>query len=282
MEFRVLGPIELWSADRQQDLGPARERCVLAVLLLTPRTIVPAETLIDRLWDTRPPAKARESLSAYIARLRGSLRHAVGDGVQLAGRAHGYLLDVDPDAVDLHQFRRLRRQADALTASGEHDQVAALLREADGLWRGPALARIDGDWVARMRDSLEEERRAAVLERVECELALGRHADLVGELHHLLAQYPLDETFIAHQMTALYGSGRPGEALSLYRDIRGRLIDELGTEPGPLLSELHQRVLRHDPGLAVRPASLRQSRTQPDTLPPETAEFVGRSEELDL
>ena len=257
MEFRVLGPIELWSAGRQRDLGPARERCVLAILLLTPRTIVPAETLIDRLWDTRPPAKARESLSAYLARLRASLRQAVGDNVQLAGRARGYVLDVDPEAVDLHQFRRLRRLADTLAAGGDHDQAATLLREADGLWRGPALAGIDGDWVARMRDSLEEERRAAILERVECELALGRHADLVGELHHLLAQYPLDETFIAHQMTALYRSGRPGDALSLYRETRSRLVDEQGSEPGPMLSELHQRILQRDPGLAAPPAGCR-------------------------
>ena len=220
MEFRVLGPIELWSDGRQQDLGPARERCVLAILLLTPRTIVPAETLIDRLWDTRPPAKARESLSAYLARLRASLRQAVGDGVQLAGRARGYLLDVDPEAVDLHQFRRMRRQADVLAAGGDHDRAATLLREADGLWRGPALAGIDGDWVARMRDSLEEERRAAILERVECELALGRHADLVGELHHLLAQYPLDETFIAYQMTALYRGGPGSVPCSSTRRVR--------------------------------------------------------------
>src|SRR5262249_25925598 len=130
MEFRVLGPIELWSADRQHDLGPARERCVLAILLLTPGTTVPADTLINRLWDARPPAKARESLSAYIARLRGSLRQAVGDRVRLAGRAKGYLLDVGPEAVDLHQFRRLRRQADAMAADGGHDQAAALLRAA--------------------------------------------------------------------------------------------------------------------------------------------------------
>src|ERR1700751_689516 len=132
MEFRALGPIELWSAGQRQDLGSARTRCLLAVLLLTPRTIVPAETLIDRLWDTRPPAKARESLSVYIARLRGSLRQAVGDGVQLVARARGYELDVDPEAVDLHQFRRLRRQADALAASGDYEYAAALLREADG------------------------------------------------------------------------------------------------------------------------------------------------------
>src|SRR5215831_16360172 len=283
MEFRVLGPIELWSADRQHDLGPARERCVLAILLLTPGTIVPADTIIDRLWDTRPPAKARESLSAYVARLRGSLRQAVGDSVLLAGRARGYLLDINPEAVDLHQFRQLRRRADALAAGGDRDQAAALLREADRLWRGQALAGIDGGWVTRMRDSLEDERRAAILERVECELALGRHADLVGELHHLLAAYPLDETFIAYQMTALYRSGRPGDALSLYRETRSRLVDEQGTEPGPALAELHQRILRRDPGLAAPSAERLPARLpRPDTLPPETTEFVGRSEELGL
>src|SRR6266700_206352 len=174
MEFRALGPIELWSAGQQCDLGSARARSVLAILLLTPRTIVPAETLIDRLWDAEPPPKARESLSVYVTRLRASLRQAVGDSVRLAGRLSGYVLDVDPDVVDLHRFRRLRRQADALVTRG--------------------------DWMARMRDSLEEERRAAILQRVGCELELGRHADLVGELGGLLAQYPLDETLVAHQM----------------------------------------------------------------------------------
>jgi tetratricopeptide (TPR) repeat protein len=283
MEFRALGPVELWSAGQQCDLGPARARSLLAMLVLAPRTIVPVETLIDRLWDTRPPPKARESLSAYIARLRAALRQALGDSAPLVGRARGYVLDVDPEVVDVHQFRRLRRQADALAASGDYDHAAVLLREADGLWRGQALAGIRGDWAARMRDGLEEERRAAILERVECELELGRHADLVGELRQLAGQYPLDETFIAHQMTALYWSGRPGEALSLYRETRGRLIAEQGTEPGPVLSELHQRILGRDPQLAVRPAGQRPGRgTRPDTLPPETTEFVGRGEELGL
>ena len=281
MEFRALGPIELWSAGQRQDLGPARARCILAILLLTPRTIVPVETLIDRLWDARPPPKARESLSVYIARLRASLRQAVGDNVRLVGRAGGYVLEVDPGAVDVHQFRRLRRRADALAASGDYDHAAALLREADGLWHGEALAGIRGDWVARMRDGLEEERRAAILERVGCELAQGRHADLVGELRGLLAQYPLDETLVAHQMTALYRSGRPADALSLYRETRRRLVDEQGTEPGPVLSELHQRILGRDPGLAVSPSGQRPvPAAPPDTLPPEAAEFVGRREEL--
>jgi DNA-binding SARP family transcriptional activator/tetratricopeptide (TPR) repeat protein len=283
MEFRVLGPIELWSAGQQCDLGPTRVRCVLAILALTPRTLVPTGVLIDRVWDTEPPPKARESLSVYITRLRAALRQAIGESVRLTGRDSGYELHVDPDTIDLHQFRRLRRQADALAAGGACDEAASLLREADSLWHGQAFAGIRGDWVARMRDSLAEERRAAILKRIECELELGRHGDLVGELRHLLAQYPLDEAFIACQMTALYGSGRPGEALSLYRDIRTSLIEEQGTEPGPLLSELHQRILRHDPALAVRPPGRPADRmAQPDTLPPETAEFVGRSEELGL
>ncbi len=265
-------------------LGRPGARSILAILLLTPRTVVPAEILIDRLWDTRPPPKARESLSVYIARLRASLRQALGDSAQLAGRARGYVLDVDPETVDLHQFRGLRRQADALTASGDYDHAALLLRKADGLWHGEALAGARGDWITRMRYSLQEERRAAILERVECELELGRHADLLGELHHLLAQYPLDETLTAHQMRALYWSGRPGDALSLYRETRRRLIDEQGTEPGPVLSALHQRILGHDPQLAARPADQRPSRLPrlPETLPSETAEFVGRSDELAL
>ncbi len=285
MEFRVLGPIELWSAGQQYDLGPTRARCVLAILMLTPRTIVPTEGLIDRIWDTEPPPKARESLAVYITRLRASLRQAVGESVRLVGRSRGYELDVDPDVVDLHQFRRLRRQADALAGNGDADQAALLLREADRLWRGQAFAGIRGDWMARMRASLEEERRAAILKRVECELDLGRHADLVGELGNLLGQYPLDEAFIAHQMTALYGSGRAGEALSLYRDTRSQIIEELGTEPGPVLAELHQRILSQDPGLATGltgPGRQLSRTAQPDTLPPETVEFVGRAEELGL
>ncbi len=280
MKFRVLGPTELWSEGQPCELGSARVRSALAILLLTPRTIVPADALIDRLWDSRPPPKARESLSVYIARLRAALRHAVGDNVRLAGRANGYVLDVDPEAVDLHQFRRLRRQADALIASGDCQHAALLLREADGLWHGQALAGVRGDWVARMRDGLEEERRAAVRQRVECELDLGRHADLVGELRGLLAQYPLDEAFIGHQMTALYRSGRPGDALGLYRETRRRLIEEQGTEPGPALSELHQRILHGDLLLAASPGSRRAAGPPADLLPPETAQFTGRGEEL--
>jgi DNA-binding SARP family transcriptional activator/tetratricopeptide (TPR) repeat protein len=284
MEFRVLGPVELWSAGQRRDLGPARERCILAMLLQTPRTLVPAETLIDRLWGSQPPPKARDNLSVYIAKLRAALRQAVGESVQLVGRAaQGYVLEADPETVDVHQFRRLRRQADDLAARGAHDQAAALLRQADRLWRGQALAGLRGEWVTRMREVLDEERRTAVVERVGCELELGRHAGLVGELRQLLAQYPLDETLVAHQMTALNRSGRPADALRLYRETRSRLVDELGTEPGPRLSELHLRILGADLELAGRPSAMRPGRPPPpETLPPEPAPFVGRHEELRL
>src|SRR5258705_9402868 len=123
MEFRILGPAELWSAGQQHPVGAARVQGVLAILLLTPRTIVPVDLLIERLWDDRPPPKAKESLTVYIARLRASLRRAVGDSVRLAGRANGYILNVDPESVDLHQFRRLRRQADSLIASRNHEHA---------------------------------------------------------------------------------------------------------------------------------------------------------------
>jgi tetratricopeptide (TPR) repeat protein/DNA-binding SARP family transcriptional activator len=253
------------------------------MLLLAPHAVVPVETLIDRLWDTQPPPKARESLTVYVARLRASLRQAVGDKVRLVGRTHsGYVLEVDPEAVDVHRFRRLRRQGAALAASGDHDHAAGLLREADGLWQGQALAGIGGEWVVRMRDALEEERRAAILERIGCELELGRHAGLVGELRHLLDRYPLDETLVAHQMTALYRSGRQADALGLYRQTRGELIAEQGTEPGALLSQLHQRMLSGDPTLASRPTGRSAAPAPaPDTLPEET-DFVGRDAELSL
>jgi DNA-binding SARP family transcriptional activator/tetratricopeptide (TPR) repeat protein len=284
MEFRTLGPIELWSAGQREDLGSARARALLAMLLLTPRAMVPVETLIDRLWDAQPPPKARESLSIYVARLRASLRQAVGDNVRLVGRSHGgYLLEVDPESIDLHRFRRLGRQAAALAASGDFGHGAELLREADKLWRGQPLAGVRGDWVARMREALDEERRAAIIERIGYELELGRHADLVGELRHLLARYPLDETLAAHQMTALYRSGRQADALSLYRETRSRLIEEQGAEPAAMLSELHQRILAGDPRLASRAAGTEAAQTTAaDTLPAAATDFVGREDELTL
>jgi DNA-binding SARP family transcriptional activator/tetratricopeptide (TPR) repeat protein len=281
MEFRVLGPVELWSEGQRYNPGSTKARCVLAILLLNLSTVVPVDVLISRLWDTNPPPKARESLSAYVTRLRRVLGQVAGDRVQLASRAHGYVLEGDPEDVDLHRFRRLRRQASALADSGDRDHAALLLREADALWHGQALEGIYGDSLERVRHGLEEERRAATLERIELELALGHHASLVVELQQLSDSFPLDEAFIAHHVNALYLSGRVSDALGVYWETRMRLISELGTEPGPALAELHQRILRRDSGpgaeLSFRgPGQI----PAPDRLPPGAADFIGRVEEM--
>jgi DNA-binding SARP family transcriptional activator len=229
---------------------------ILAVLLLTPGKIVSADDLIDRLWETDPPAGARGYLSVYVSRLRASLRRAGGDTAALSGRASGYSLVVDPGDVDLHQFRRLRLQAATAAKAGESSEAVRLLRDADLLWHGPALAGSSGHWFAAMRSSLQEERRAAVIKRVELGLDLGRHVSLVGEIAGLLAQYPMDETLIGCQMTALYRCGRTSEALSMYRETYNGLVEDQGTEPGSALMDLHQRILCQDPGLSALPTQV--------------------------
>jgi DNA-binding SARP family transcriptional activator len=281
MEFRVLGPVELRLRGQQCSIGAARTRCLLAILLLTPGTVVPTETLIDRVWDANPPPKARENIYAYISHLRKSLHAALGDRKLLDGRGRGYALDVDRETVDLHQFRDLQRQASAATRRGDRERAVLLLREAEALWRGEAMAGLGGDWVARMRDSLREERRAVTLERVQLELGLGRHAELLGELRQLRGLYPLDEAFAAQEILALALCGRRGDALAVYREIRRQLVEELGTEPGLALSQLHQRILAGDVGLDAKPAERRPQDT-PDTLLPDSGCFVGRGRELGL
>jgi DNA-binding SARP family transcriptional activator len=172
---RVLGPVELTSAGQTRALESGKVSGILAILLLTPGKIVPADDLIDRLWE----------------------------GVTLTGRARGYVLDVDPDDVDVHQFRRLRRQSTTSANASRSAEAVRLLRDADRLWHGQAMAGINGEWFAAVRGGLQEERRAAVIERVELELDLGEHVSLVGEIASLLAQYPMDETLIGYRMTTL-------------------------------------------------------------------------------
>lgn len=283
MKFFVLGPVELKTAGRQFDLGSVKAHCVLGILLLTLGTVMPADSLIERVWDGSPPAKAREDLSIYVTRLRKVLRQAGAGDVQLVPRAHGYVLDADPADVDLYCFRSLRDQSAVAAGRGDPERAVSLLREADALWRGQALAGLPGESVARLRQSLEEERWAALLERVEIELGLGRHAGLIGELQQLADRYPMDEAVSACHMLALYRSGRQSDALRIYRDTRSRLISEIGAEPGPVLSELHQQILRRDPTLlAKKVAQPLAGQPAPDTLPPGAVEFVGRARELAL
>jgi DNA-binding SARP family transcriptional activator/tetratricopeptide (TPR) repeat protein len=282
VEFFLLCPIEARSEGRQLDLGSPKARCVLALLLLNLGSVMPADVLIDRIWDGRAPSKARGSLSAYVTRLRTVLRQTHEENVRFVGQAGGYLLEADRTRVDLYQFRDLRRRAAGLAGAGDTEGAAVLLREADLLWRGQPLGGLPGEAIGRLRHSLEEERRASVLERVRCDLELGRHAELLSELEQLCITYPMDESFAAGQMTALYRCGRQGDALSVYREIRDRLATEQGAEPGPALSQLHEQILCHVPALAG-PGDQRPAASIPaiDTLPPETRDFTGRRAEMD-
>lgn len=280
MEFRLLGPGEVRSGDQLRPISAPRLWCILVSLLMTPGVPVPHETLVDRLWGTQPPAKALEDLRAYVSRLGRLLRDVADDDTRLVAQSHGYALAVDPQAVDLHRFRLLSRQADVMAQSGDNEESIALLRSGNALWRGQALSGIPGDYLARIRASLEEERRAAIVKRIDLELRQGHHAGLIGELGQLTDQHPLDEALLGQRMTALYRAGRQADALTVYREARDRFVD-YGFEPGPALSRLHQAILRHDQELSITPVFRRPGRApQPDTLPPDTGGFVGRTAEL--
>jgi DNA-binding SARP family transcriptional activator len=188
VEFRILGPVEVWDDGQRLCLGSPKEACVLAVLLLTPGRPVSAETLVDYVWGDDPPRKVRGSLWSYIARLRRLL--AVNGEVRLTFRSGSYELSADPDSVDLHRFRRLRAQAGAIADSGETEQAAQLLREADQFWRGDPLTGLQGDWARQTRSLLEQEHLAAILERANAELALGNDADVARELAALVPKHP--------------------------------------------------------------------------------------------
>jgi DNA-binding SARP family transcriptional activator len=235
MDFRLLGPVELWYRGRPVDIGHAKQRTVLAVLLVEAGRPVSADKLIDRVWDHTPPGSALGVLYGYVTRLRRSLSEA---GTALPRTAGGYLVDVDPDRVDLHRFRALLRAA----GTGP-EPVPALLDQALGLWGGTPLADLSGQWVASTRRLLEEQRLSAIVARNEACLRDGRLADLVPALYEQVTAYPTDERLVGQLMLALSRTGRAPAALDEYRSACRRLRDELGCEPGRALREIHHAVL---------------------------------------
>jgi DNA-binding SARP family transcriptional activator len=232
---------------RRVAVAGVKERALLAILLLNANRPVSADGLIDELWEDDPPATARKSLQVRIA----GLRKALGDD-SIVTFGGGYAVRVDPGALDLELFeRRLAKAADAVPA-----EAAELLRSALALWRGPALVEFAGTgFAAGAGRRLEELRLLAVEGRIDAELALGRHAELVGELEQLVSEHPLRERLRAQLMLALYRSGRQADALAAYQAARHALVDALGLEPGRALLELERSILRHDPVLdLVRPS----------------------------
>ncbi len=280
IDFKILGPPEILAGGRREAIMSPQLWCVLVSLLMSPNMPVPIEVLIDRLWDEDPPPKARATIRSYIWRIERALSQLADDTVHIRRQAPGYALEVNPHAVDLHRFRSLRRQSDSLAESGETRHAVALLRKAETFCRGPALGGLPSAWIGRMRDSLEEELRSATARRIDLELALGRHSQLLAELGELSSQYPLDEVLAGHRMVALFGSGRQADALRVYRQTCAGLITE-GINPSPGLAWLHERILRHDSELAITPVYRRaNSEPQPNTLPADIEDFVGRAEEI--
>ena len=270
MEFRLLGPLEVRENGHLLPLGGAKQRALLAVLLLHAGEVVSSDHLIEALWDEKPPETALKSLHVYVSQLR----KAFAPSEPILTRAPGYVLRLQAGQLDLHRFEHLvgesRQARDPGLAAGK-------LREALALWRGPALAEFAYASFAQTEIArLEELRLAAVEERIEADLALGRHADVVPELEALVGREPLRERLRGQLMLALYRSGRQADALEAYQQARAALVGELGIEPGRQLRELHQAILRQDAALDPEPAAETREEPQPEIGEPPTPEPVAR------
>ena len=247
MEFRILGPLDVVEQGRVLPLGGPRQRALLALLLTRANEVVSADRLVDELWGAEPPRTPANALQYHVSQLRKALApHEV-----VVTQEPGYVIRVGPDELDLLRFERLVEEAQRAPP----ELAARLLHEALDLWRGPPLADLADESFAQTEIlRLEELRLAALERRVDADLALGRFAELVGEVQSLVREHPLRERLRAALMQALYGSGRQVEALEVYRETRRLLVDELGIEPSPALHELEQAILRHDPALASQAA----------------------------
>jgi YVTN family beta-propeller protein len=258
LDYRILGPLEVSADGRTVEIGGAKPRALLVILLLRANESVPRDVLVGELWGEQPPASAQHSLEVYVSRLRKSLDGANGldgaaNGSVLVTRPGAYRLQVEEGQLDTRRFEGLLEQGRAALAANEPDQAAARLRAALELWRGPALADLANGRGPRVEAArLEELRLVAIEDRVDADLALGRHAEVVCELEALVAVHPLRERLHGQLMIALYRSGRQAEALEAYQAVRRTLIEELGLEPGPELRELEGRILQQDPTLTLR------------------------------
>jgi DNA-binding SARP family transcriptional activator/tetratricopeptide (TPR) repeat protein len=286
VEFRLLGPVEVWDAGRPVPAGAPRQRTVLAALLVDAGRVVPATTLIDRVWDERPPSDARATLNAYLSRIRALLDMDLrGEGRgrrRLVHRSGGYVLDVDPDQVDVLRLRGLANEA--ARAHESPDRRVGLLREAIALWRGQPLAGLSGAWVARTRRVWQQQRLDLVAAWADAELRTGNPGTVIGALIDLTGEYPLVEPLAAVLMRALHAAGRTADALDVYTTTRQRLADELGADPGAELREVHRQVLRGLPEAAApgsAPAVEGPAAAVPRQLPAAVPGFIGRAAELE-
>ncbi|HVS43367.1 MAG TPA: BTAD domain-containing putative transcriptional regulator [Candidatus Dormibacteraeota bacterium] len=255
MQYRLLGPLEAVDGDRPLNLGGRKQRALLALLLLDANRVVAVERIIDELWGECPPDTAANAVQVHVAGLRRVLepqRAGGGSAAVLVTRSPGYLISVDADAVDVLRFERLVDEARQMLAR-DPEGASARLKQALALRRGPTLADVVLLGPARGQITrLEELHLAALEDRIQADLRLGRHAALVGELGAMVAAHPLGERLRAQLMLALYRCGRQAEALDAYQAARRLLSEELGIDPGTELQQLERAILRQDPSLDWR------------------------------
>ncbi len=280
MELRILGPLEVLDDDGAPvDVGGSRPRTLLIDLALAQGHAVPADQLLEDVWSgERIPA--RNNLQVHVSRLR----RALGED-RIATRGGGYALDLPRDALDAARFDRLSAEGRAALHAGDAEAAATLLRDALDLWRGAALVDFADDAFARpVITRLEESRFTAIEDRVDADLLLGRHAELIGELEALVQEHPLRERLWAQLMTALYRAGRQADALRAYQRARTVLAEQLGIDPGPALRQVEEAVLAQDSALAspARPApAVASPRRSSTNLPAATTALIGRTTEID-
>jgi DNA-binding SARP family transcriptional activator len=283
MEFRILGPLEVRDSDREVTLRGGRQRALLALFLVNANRTLSTARIVDDLWGDQVPETAQKMVQVHVSQLRKVLPPGT-----LRTRPPGYALCIEQEQLDLDRFEMLAAEARASLDTGRAEAAAKRFREALALWRGPAFAEFTMEpFAAAERARLEELRIHALEGRIEADLMLGRHGDLVGELKLLVGRHPLHEGIRRQHMLALYRSDRQAEALAAYQDARRELADELGIEPSAALRGLERRILQQDPGLNLTVPPAPEVRSQASRLPDRlamaasAAPFVGRTEQLD-
>jgi DNA-binding SARP family transcriptional activator len=256
-EYRVLGPVEVRRGGTTVPIDAARQRALLAALLLEPNRVVSVDRLASQIWGDLPPPRARNTVQSLVLRLRRAITPtSTGkNGGVLITRPPGYLLTVEPGQLDLRNFDDLFDRGRRQRESGQVHEAASTLRQALALWRGEPLADAGGVRLIEVDAAhLRERRLQAIEERVEADLALNRNGDLIAELPMTIAENPLRERLYGMLMLALYREGRQAEALDVFQLLRRRLIHDLAVEPGQPIQLLHQQILAQEPSLNLRAA----------------------------
>lgn len=285
MEFRILGPLEVEARGQTLPLGGPKQRALMALLVTHANRVVSVDRLIEGLWGAAPPARASETIQVYVSQLRKQLEPDRKPGLPyqvLVSRRPGYLVRVGPDELDTYRFERQRDAAASALIEGDAHAAAKSSRQALALWRGPALAEFAAEpWAVGEAGRLNELRLQTLEQRVEADLGLARHVELISELEALVAENPLRERLCGQLMLALYRSGRQAEASEVFQRTRARLVEELGMEPGPELQRLLTLILNHDPGLSAPAPPPRSSSPLQGRLPTPLTRFIGREREIE-